>query len=171
MLKCLFTISYRRYLFPASENDGPPRAKNSAKIPKHIPLKFNDLKNPLNFISHCDGPGRIECNQRQLITFESLPRDQGGHPAGQPGRIQRRHLRESDGWHASQKAAKPVLLPERLRSWAGLPRPDERRIVPLEVKAKTAQSKSVQTVLKYADKYHVKHIIKFGDMLFLYFLG
>ena len=43
--------------------------------------------------------------------------------------------------------------------------------VPLEVKAKTAQSKSVQTVLKYADKYHVKHIIKFGDMLFLYFLG
>lgn len=35
--------------------------------------------------------------------------------------------------------------------------------VPLEVKAKTAQAKSVQTVLKHADKYHVKHIIKFGD--------
>lgn len=35
--------------------------------------------------------------------------------------------------------------------------------VPLEVKAQTAQAKSVQTVLKHADKYHVKHIIKFGD--------
>ena len=35
--------------------------------------------------------------------------------------------------------------------------------VPLEVKAKTAQAKSAQTVLKHADKYHVKHIIKFGD--------
>ena len=35
--------------------------------------------------------------------------------------------------------------------------------VPLEVKAKTAQAKSVQTVLKHADKYHVKHIVKFGD--------
>ncbi len=35
--------------------------------------------------------------------------------------------------------------------------------VPLEVKAKTAQAKSVRTVLKHADKYHVKHIIKFGD--------
>ena len=35
--------------------------------------------------------------------------------------------------------------------------------VPLEVKAKTAQAKSVQTVLKHTDKYHVKHIIKFGD--------
>lgn len=31
------------------------------------------------------------------------------------------------------------------------------------MKAKTAQAKSVQTVLKHADKYHVKHIIKFGD--------
>ena len=35
--------------------------------------------------------------------------------------------------------------------------------VPLEVKAQTAQAKSAQTVLKHADKYHVKHIIKFGD--------
>ena len=35
--------------------------------------------------------------------------------------------------------------------------------VPLEVKAKTAQAKSVQTVLKHPDKYHVKHVIKFGD--------
>ena len=35
--------------------------------------------------------------------------------------------------------------------------------VPLEVKAKTAQAKSVQTVLRHADKYHVKHVIKFGD--------
>ena len=35
--------------------------------------------------------------------------------------------------------------------------------MPLEVKAKTAQAKSVQTVLKHADKYHVKHIVKFGD--------
>ncbi len=33
---------------------------------------------------------------------------------GQPGRIQRRHLRESDGRHSSQEAAKPVLLPEGL---------------------------------------------------------
>ena len=35
--------------------------------------------------------------------------------------------------------------------------------VPLEVKAKNAQAKSVQTVLKHPDKYQVKHIIKFGD--------
>ncbi len=35
--------------------------------------------------------------------------------------------------------------------------------VPLEVKAQTTQAKSVQTVLKHVDKYHVKHIIKFGD--------
>lgn len=35
--------------------------------------------------------------------------------------------------------------------------------VPLEVKAKSAQSKSVQTVLKHPAKYNVKHIIKFGD--------
>ena len=35
--------------------------------------------------------------------------------------------------------------------------------MPLEVKAKTVQAKSAQTVLKHADKYHVKHIIKFGD--------
>ena len=35
--------------------------------------------------------------------------------------------------------------------------------VPLEVKAKSAQAKSAQTVLKHADKYNVKHIIKFGD--------
>jgi hypothetical protein len=35
--------------------------------------------------------------------------------------------------------------------------------VPLEVKAKTAQAKSVKTVLAHPEKYHVKHIIKFGD--------
>lgn len=35
--------------------------------------------------------------------------------------------------------------------------------MPFEVKAKIAQAKSVQTVLKNPDKYHVKHIIKFGD--------
>ena len=35
--------------------------------------------------------------------------------------------------------------------------------VPLEVKAKTAQAKSVKTVLAYPDKYNIKHIIKFGD--------
>lgn len=35
--------------------------------------------------------------------------------------------------------------------------------VPLEVKAKTAQAKSAQTVLKHHDKYGVKQIIKFGD--------
>ena len=31
------------------------------------------------------------------------------------------------------------------------------------VKAKTAQSKSIKTVLNHPDKYHVKHVIKFGD--------
>ena len=35
--------------------------------------------------------------------------------------------------------------------------------VPLEVKAKTAQAKSSKTVLAHPEKYHVKHIIKFGD--------
>jgi len=35
--------------------------------------------------------------------------------------------------------------------------------VPLEVKAKTAQAKSVKTVLNHPEKYKVKHIIKFGD--------
>ena len=35
--------------------------------------------------------------------------------------------------------------------------------VPLEVKAKTAQAKSVKTVLAHPDKYNIKHIIKFGD--------
>ena len=35
--------------------------------------------------------------------------------------------------------------------------------VPLEVKAKTAQSKSSKTVLAHPEKYHVKHVIKFGD--------
>ncbi|SEF74675.1 hypothetical protein SAMN05216354_1485 [Xylanibacter ruminicola] len=35
--------------------------------------------------------------------------------------------------------------------------------VPLEVKAKSAQAKSTKTVLAHPDKYHVKHIIKFGD--------
>ena len=35
--------------------------------------------------------------------------------------------------------------------------------VPLEVKAKSAKSKSSKTVLAHPEKYHVKHIIKFGD--------
>lgn len=35
--------------------------------------------------------------------------------------------------------------------------------VPLEVKAKTAQAKSVKTVLSHPEKYRVKHVIKFGD--------
>ena len=35
--------------------------------------------------------------------------------------------------------------------------------VPLEVKAKTAKSKSAKTVLNHPEKYHVKQIIKFGD--------
>lgn len=35
--------------------------------------------------------------------------------------------------------------------------------VPLEVKAKTTQAKSVKTVLSHPEKYNVKHIIKFGD--------
>ena len=35
--------------------------------------------------------------------------------------------------------------------------------VPLEVKARTSQAKSAQTVLKHPDKYGVKQIIKFGD--------
>ena len=35
--------------------------------------------------------------------------------------------------------------------------------IPLEVKAKTAQAKSVKTVLAHPEKYHVKHVIKFGD--------
>ena len=35
--------------------------------------------------------------------------------------------------------------------------------VPLEVKAKSAQSKSASTVLKYPEKYGVRNIIKFGD--------
>lgn len=35
--------------------------------------------------------------------------------------------------------------------------------VPIEVKASTAQAKSASTVLKHPDKYHVKHIIKFGN--------
>ena len=35
--------------------------------------------------------------------------------------------------------------------------------VPLEVKARTSQAKSAQTVLKHPEKYGVKHIIKFGD--------
>ena len=35
--------------------------------------------------------------------------------------------------------------------------------VPLEVKAKSAKSKSSKTVLAHSDKYHVRHIIKFGD--------
>lgn len=35
--------------------------------------------------------------------------------------------------------------------------------VSLEVKAKTAQAKSVKTVLNHPEKYKVKHVIKFGD--------
>ena len=35
--------------------------------------------------------------------------------------------------------------------------------VPLEVKARTAQAKSVKTVLNHPEKYKVKHVIKFGD--------
>ena len=35
--------------------------------------------------------------------------------------------------------------------------------VPLEVKAKTAQAKSIKTVLSHPEKYKVKHVIKFGD--------
>ena len=35
--------------------------------------------------------------------------------------------------------------------------------VPLEVKAKSAKSKSAKTVLSHPEKYQVKHIIKFGD--------
>lgn len=35
--------------------------------------------------------------------------------------------------------------------------------IPLEVKAKTAQSKSVKTVLNHPEKYQIKHVIKFGD--------
>ena len=35
--------------------------------------------------------------------------------------------------------------------------------VPLEVKAKTAQAKSVKTVLSHPEKYKVKHVIKFGN--------
>ena len=34
---------------------------------------------------------------------------------------------------------------------------------PLEVKAKTAQAKSSKTVLAHPEKYHIKHVIKFGD--------
>ena len=35
--------------------------------------------------------------------------------------------------------------------------------VPVEVKAKTAQAKSISTVRKHSEKYGVKHFIKFGD--------
>lgn len=35
--------------------------------------------------------------------------------------------------------------------------------VPLEVKAKSAQAKSVKTVMNHPEKYQVRHIIKFGD--------
>ena len=35
--------------------------------------------------------------------------------------------------------------------------------IPLEVKAKSAQAKSVKTVLNHPEKYHIKHVIKFGD--------
>ena len=36
-------------------------------------------------------------------------------------------------------------------------------LVPIEVKAKSAQAKSAQTVLNHPEKYQVKNIIKFGD--------
>ena len=39
----------------------------------------------------------------------------------------------------------------------------EGECVPLEVKAKSAKAKSSKTVLAHPEKYHVKHIIKFGD--------
>ena len=35
--------------------------------------------------------------------------------------------------------------------------------VPVEVKARTSQAKSIATVRKHPDKYGVKHFIKFGD--------
>ena len=35
--------------------------------------------------------------------------------------------------------------------------------VPVEVKARTAQAKSISTVRKHPEKYGVKHFIKFGD--------
>ena len=35
--------------------------------------------------------------------------------------------------------------------------------VPVEVKARTAQAKSIATVRKHPEKYGVKHFIKFGD--------
>ena len=35
--------------------------------------------------------------------------------------------------------------------------------VPVEVKARTAQAKSLSTVRKHPEKYGVKHFIKFGD--------
>lgn len=35
--------------------------------------------------------------------------------------------------------------------------------VPLEVKAKSAKAKSSKTVLAHPEKYHIKHVIKFGD--------
>lgn len=34
---------------------------------------------------------------------------------------------------------------------------------PVEVKARTAQAKSISTVRKHPEKYGVKHFIKFGD--------
>lgn len=35
--------------------------------------------------------------------------------------------------------------------------------VPVEVKARTAQAKSISTVRKHPEKYGVRHFIKFGD--------
>ena len=35
--------------------------------------------------------------------------------------------------------------------------------MPVEVKAKNAQAKSISTVRKHPEKYGVKHFIKFGD--------
>ena len=35
--------------------------------------------------------------------------------------------------------------------------------VPVEVKARSAQAKSIATVRKHPEKYGVKHFIKFGD--------
>ena len=35
--------------------------------------------------------------------------------------------------------------------------------VPVEVKAKSAQAKSISTIRKHPEKYGIKHFIKFGD--------
>ena len=35
--------------------------------------------------------------------------------------------------------------------------------VPCEVKAKTSKAKSIKTVLNHPEKYHISHVLKFGD--------